>query len=523
MDKKRIKKTVCLIIMDGWGISDRKKGNAIFQALTSNIDYYTRFYPNTRLNAAGAMVGLPEGQMGNSEVGHLNIGAGRIVLQDYTKITDAIKNGEFYKNKAFLDAFENVKKNGSSLHLMGCLSDGGVHSHIDHLKELSKMALKNGIKEFYIHAFLDGRDVFPMSARNYLSEIEELLTELNAGELATLSGRYFSLDRDSKWERTGQVYELLVNRTGEEFDSAGDAINYYYNKGISDEFIDPCCLKVKDSAKARIKDNDSVIFFNFRPDRTRQLTSAFISENFDGFSRPGNSPKTFFVCMTNYDDRFDAPVAFRQEKIKNTLGEIIAKNGLKQLRISETDKYPHVSFFFSGGREEPFENEDRILIPTASVKTYDLRPQMGAYEITEQVIEKINEGKYDFIVLNFANADMVGHSGYMDSAITAVEAVDSCVGLVVNALIYTGGCAIITADHGNAEEMICSITKNIVTAHTTSMVPFIICDENYGKIRTDYENLKLGDVAPTILEILGIEKPAEMTGSSLVDNTHNSH
>ena len=521
MDKKRIKKTVCLIIMDGWGISDSKKGNAIFQALTSNIDYYTRFYPNTKLNASGAMVGLPEGQMGNSEVGHLNIGAGRIVLQEYTKITDAIKNGDFYKNKAFLDAFENVKKNRSSLHLMGCLSDGGVHSHIDHLKELSKMAVENGIREFYIHAFLDGRDVFPMSAGSYLKEIEELLDELNAGEIATLSGRYFSLDRDSRWERTKQVYELLVNRTGEEFNNSGDAINYYYNKGISDEFINPCCLKVKDSMKSRIKDRDSVIFFNFRPDRTRQLTSAFISEDFDGFNRSGGNPKTFFVCMTNYDDRFDAPVAFRQEKIKNTLGEIIAKNGLKQLRISETDKYPHVSSFFSGGREEPFENEDRILIPTASVKTYDLRPQMGAYEITEQVIEKINGGKYDFIVLNFANADMVGHSGYMDSAITAVEAVDSCVGLVVNAMIYAGGCAIITADHGNAEEMICSVTKNIITAHTTSMVPFIICDENYGDIRTDYENLKLGDIAPTILEILGIEKPAEMTGRSLIDNKDN--
>jgi len=516
MDRKNIKKPVCLIIMDGWGLSERKKGNAIFQALTSNIDYYTRFYPNTKLNASGMMVGLPKNQMGNSEVGHLNIGAGRIVMQDYTKIEAAIKNGDFYKNKAFLNAFDNVKEHNGNLHLMGCISDGGVHSHIDHLKELAKMAVKSGIKEFYIHAFLDGRDVFPMSAKGYLNEIKDLLNEIKAGEIATLNGRYYSLDRDNKWDRTRQVYELLVNRTGKEFDNFEEAINYYYDNGVSDEFINPCCLKVKDPQKSRIKDNDSVIFFNFRPDRTRQLTSAFISEDFDYFKRPDKNPKTFFVCMTNYDDRFNAPVAFPQDKIKNTLGEVLAEKGIKQLRITETDKYPHVSFFFNGGREEPFKNEDRILIPTASVKTYDLRPQMSAYEITEKVIEEINEGKYDFIVLNFANADMVGHSGYMDSAITAVEAVDSCVGLVVNALIYVGGCAIITADHGNAEEMICSITKNIVTAHTTSMVPFIICDESFGKIRTDYENLKLGDIAPTILDILGIEKPVEMTGDSLI-------
>ncbi|MCE5328804.1 2,3-bisphosphoglycerate-independent phosphoglycerate mutase [bacterium] len=516
MSKRNIKKPVCLIIMDGWGISERKRGNAIYQALTSNMDYYSRFYPNTKLNASGTMVGLPEGQMGNSEVGHLNIGAGRIVLQDYTKITAAINNGDFFKNKVFLKAFENVKKNSSTLHFMGCLSDGGVHSHIDHLKALVRMAAENGIKQFYIHAFLDGRDVFPMSARNYINDIEGLLKDIGAGEIATLSGRYYSLDRDNKWDRTKKTYDLLVKGVGEKFNDSTEAINYFYDKGVSDEFIEPCSIKVKNDQDSKIKDKDSVIFFNFRPDRTRQLTSAFISKDFNYFDRAGGVPKTFFVCMTNYDDRFDAPVAFPQERVKNTLGEVLSKNGLRQLRISETDKYPHVSFFFNGGIEEPFKNEDRILIPTASVKTYDLRPQMSAYEVTEKVIEKINEDIYDFIVLNFANADMVGHSGYMDSAITAVEAVDSCVGLIVNALIYVGGLALITADHGNAEEMICSITKNIVTAHTTSQVPFIICDENYGKIRTDYENLKLGDIAPTILEIFGIKKPVEMTGNSLL-------
>jgi 2,3-bisphosphoglycerate-independent phosphoglycerate mutase len=516
MNRKKRKKPVCLIIMDGWGISDKKKGNAIYYALTSNIDYYTRFYPNTRLNASGEMVGLPEGQMGNSEVGHLNIGAGRIVMQDYTKITQAIKNGDFYKNKAFLDAFDNVKKNNSSLHLMGCVSDGGVHSHINHLKELMKMAVKNGIKQFYIHAFLDGRDVFPMSAGNYINDIENLINDLKAGEIATISGRYYSLDRDNKWDRTKKTYEMLVNRAGKEFENSIDAINYYYDKGISDEFIEPGCIKVKDPQKAKINNNDSIIFFNFRPDRTRQLTSSLTSKDFKEFDRGKIIPDIFFVCMTNYDDKFNLPVAFPQERIKNTLGEVISKNGMKQLRISETDKYPHVSFFFNGGTEEPFKNEDRILIPTASVKTYDLRPQMSAYEVTEKVIEKINEDKYDFIVINYANADMVGHTGYLDSAITAVEAVDSCVGLVVNALIYVGGIAVITADHGNAEEMICPITKNVVTAHTSSQVPFIICDENYGKLRTDYENLKLADIAPTILEISGIEKPEEMTGNSLL-------
>jgi len=518
MVRKKRKKPVCLIIMDGWGISDRKKGNAIYYALTSNIDYYTRIYPNTRLNAAGEMVGLPKGQMGNSEVGHLNIGAGRIVLQDYTKITQAIKNGSFYKNNAFLNAFDNVLKNNSSLHLMGCVSDGGVHSHIDHLKELMKMSVKNGIKNFYIHAFLDGRDVHPMSAKKYINDIENLINELNSGEIATISGRYFSLDRDNKWERTKKTYDTIVCRIGKEFNNAIEAIDYYYDKAITDEFIEPTCIKVKDSLQAKIKDKDSVIFFNFRPDRTRQLTSSLTLKEFKEFDRCKYLSNLFFVCMTNYDDKFNLPVAFPQEKVKNTLGEVISKHGLKQLRISETDKYPHVSFFFNGGIETPFPGEDRILIPTVPVKTYDLRPQMSAYELTEKVIEIINEDKYDFIVVNFPNADMVGHTGYMDSAITAVEAVDSCVGLIVNALIYSGGIAIITADHGNAEEMISPITKDIVTAHTSSQVPFIICDEDYDSLRDDFENLKLADIAPTILEILGIPKPEEMTGESLIKN-----
>jgi len=517
MIKNKTKKPICLIIMDGWGISEKQKGNAIYQALTANIDYFTRYYPNTKLNAAGEKVGLPEGQMGNSEVGHINIGAGRIVVQDYTKITNAIKDGSFYKNKVFLNAFDNVIKKNSNLHLMGCLSDGGVHSHIDHLKSLIKMAAKYGLKNFYIHAFLDGRDVFPMSAKKYVSEIIELLKELKVGELASLNGRYYSLDRDNKWDRTKKVFDLLVKRNCEYFKDPISAIEAGYEKGLSDEFIEPCCIETKDNEKAKIKNGDSVIFFNFRPDRTRQLSAPFVAEEFDVFDRAGIEPeKIFFVSMTIYDEEFRCPVAFPQERLKNTLGEVISKNNLKQLRIAETDKYPHVSFFFNGGLETPFKNEDRIMIPTVPVKTYDLKPQMSAYEVTEKVIEKIYENIYDLIILNFANADMVGHSGYMDSAITAVETVDTCVGLVVNALINVGGLAIITSDHGNAEEMVCSITKNVITAHTTSYVPFIVCDENIKELRNDYENLKLGDIAPTILELMNIEKPNDMTGNSLI-------
>ncbi len=501
--------------MDGWGISDNKKGNAIYLAQTSNMDYYNRVYPNTRLNAAGADVGLPEKQMGNSEVGHINIGAGRLVVQEYTKITESIGNGVFFKNKIFLEAFEIAKKKRSCLHLMGLVSDGGVHSHIHHLKALIKMAEENGIKDLYIHAFLDGRDCLPRSAKKYIIELQDMLSDRSIGEIATICGRYYALDRDNRWDRTQVAYELLVNGQGAFYNDAIAAIDASYDENIDDEFVGPSVLKVKEQSKAKIKPEDVVIFFNFRSDRTRQLTSSFIFEDFSQFER-GSFLDIHFVCMTQYDINFKAPVAFSNSTIKNTLGEVLSKNGLKQLRIAETDKYPHVSFFFSGGREEPFPNEERIMIPTPQVMTYDLKPQMSAYEVTEKVIEKIYEKKYDFIVLNFANADMVGHSGYLDSAVMAVEAVDKCVGLVVAALIDIGGLAIITSDHGNAEEMLCNFSKNIITAHTNSTVPFIICDEEI-KIKNVKGDLsKLGDIAPTVLDILGIEKPAEMTGDSLI-------
>lgn len=517
MQKNKVKKPVCLIIMDGWGLSEKQKGNAIYQALTANIDYFTRYYPNTKLNAAGKLVGLPECQMGNSEVGHTNIGAGRTVLQDYTKITNAIEDGSFDKNIVFKNAFNNVFENKSELHFMGCLSDGGVHSHIDHLKALMILAVKAGVKNFYVHAFLDGRDVFPKSAKKYIKEIQELIKKLKTGEIATLSGRYYSLDRDNKWDRTKKAFDLLTKRNGKLFSDPLTAIEEYYKEGLTDEFIEPCCIEVEEPEKAKIKNKDSVIFFNFRPDRTRQISSPFVLKDFNIFDRGSINPgELYFAGMTIYDDNFTCPAAFKQERLKNTLGEVIADNNLKQLRIAETDKYPHVSFFFNGGIETPFKNEDRIMIPTVPVKTYDLKPQMSAYEVTEKVIEKIYENVYDLIILNFANVDMVGHSGYMDSAITAVETVDTCVGLVVNALINNGGTAMITADHGNAEEMVCSITKNIITAHTSSYVPFILCDNDIKELRQDYENLKLGDIAPTILEVMGIDKPVEMTGNSLI-------
>ncbi len=501
--------------MDGWGISDNKRGNAIYLAQTSNIDYYNKVYPNTKLHAAGADVGLPEKQMGNSEVGHINIGAGRRVIQEYTKITEAIENGIFFENKVFLGAFDLAKKNKSSLHLMGLVSDGGVHSHIDHVKALLKMAKENAVQDIYIHAFLDGRDCLPRSAKKYILELEDLLADLSIGEIATVCGRYYALDRDNRWDRTQAAYDMLVKGKGSLHDNAIASVDAAYAENIDDEFLYPSVLKVKEQAKARIKPEDAVIFFNFRSDRTRQITSSFILKDFSQFER-GPFLGTHFVCMTQYDINFKTPVAFSNSIIKNTLGEVLSKKGLKQLRIAETDKYPHVSFFFSGGREKPFLNEDRVMIPTPQVMTYDLKPQMSAYEVTEKVIEKIYEKQYDFIVLNYANADMVGHSGYLDSAVMAVEAVDKCVGLVVSALIDVGGLAIITSDHGNAEEMLCNFSKNIITAHTNSTVPFIICDEEIKIKNVKGVLAKLGDIAPTILDILDIEKPSEMTGDSLL-------
>jgi 2,3-bisphosphoglycerate-independent phosphoglycerate mutase len=529
MEKIKVK-PLCLIILDGWGISKSMEGNAIMLAGTPNMDNFYKIYPNTQLNSSGESVGLPEGQMGNSEVGHLNIGAGRVVYQEFTRISRSIKDGNFFNNKVLESAAIKVKENNSCLHLMGLVSDGGVHSHIDHLKALIDLAVKNKVKKVHIHAFLDGRDVPPKSAIPYLKDLDDYLKKKDAGEIATVCGRYYSMDRDSRWDRTKKAYDALVYRKGESFHSAEELVDDSYKKGIDDEFVKPALVKVKDERCAKIKEGDSVIFFNFRPDRARQLTRSFISRDFDKFDRGDVPPDVYFVCMTQYSKEYDVPVAFPPVKIKNTFGEVLANKGLKQLRIAETEKYAHVTFFFNGGVEKANPGEDRILIPSPKVATYNLKPEMSAYGVTEKVLSKIAENIYDVIILNFANPDMVGHTGFLDAAIKAIEVVDECVGKIIDLLNKSGGLGIITADHGNAEEMVDSVECCPITAHSISRVPFIICSNKIKKLRgydmnqaksRVCENREFGalcDIVPTMLEILGIEKPAEMTGKSLIVN-----
>ncbi len=513
--KAVIKKPICLMILDGWGLSDQNEGNAIRLAKTPNMDNYCRIYPNTRLSASGESVGLPEGQMGNSEVGHLNIGAGRVVYQEFTRINKEIRDGDFFNNKVLIDAINNVKRNNSCLHLMGLVSDGGVHSHIKHLKALIDLAVSHGIKDLFIHAFLDGRDVPPRSAIPFLDEVDDYLKKKGTGQIATVSGRYYSMDRDNRWDRVEKSYNMLVYRKGKKFETAAEVVKASYSNNIDDEFVVPSIVDLKDNEKAAIKSKDSVIFFNFRPDRARQLTRAFISDDFKEFGRGPNPPEVYFTCMTQYDRSFNVPIAFPPQEIKNTLGEVISKNNLKQLRIAETEKYAHVTFFFNGGIEKPFKGEDRILIPSPKIATYDLKPEMSAFEVTDTVISKIKSKIYDVIILNYANPDMVGHTGHLDAAIKAVETVDKCVGEVVKELINNGGLALITADHGNAEEMINPVDKRVITAHSLSMVPFVICDSKI-KFKDYDDNFKLSGIAPTILDLLEIKKPGEMTGVSLL-------
>jgi 2,3-bisphosphoglycerate-independent phosphoglycerate mutase len=552
MKKDTVKKPLCLIILDGWGISYIKEGNATMIAKTPNLDRFYAIYPHTRLNCSGEAVGLPEGQMGNSEVGHLNIGAGRIVYQELTRITKSIKDGDFFSNKALVSAVENTKNKKSSLHIMGLLSDGGVHSHINHLKAIVELAAKNNVRQVYIHAFLDGRDVPPQSAIPFLNDLDNYLGTKGFGEIATVSGRYYAMDRDNRWERIKKAYDVMVYRTGDSYDSAEDLVKASYQAGLEDEFVLPSAVKVKNNGFAKIKTGDSVIFFNFRPDRARQLTEAFIYNDFHDFDRGDDPPEVFFVCMTQYNKDFPVPVAFAPASISNTLGEILAANGLKQLRIAETEKYAHVTFFFNGGTEKPNPGEDRILIPSPKVATYDLKPEMSAIELTDKVIEKIGAGIYDVIILNYANPDMVGHTGFMDAAVKAVETVDSCLGRVIAKLNDVGGLGIITADHGNVEEMVDCDKSCPMTAHTTSKVPFILCSSEIKKLKgyksSPYLKKDIGrdlgteankrfpgksgsterpdtpesggpalcDIAPTIIELLHIKKPAEMTGSSLI-------
>ena len=505
-------KPVMLMILDGFGINNNADANAVKQANTPNIDKLMKKYKTTEIYTSGLKVGLPEGQMGNSEVGHTNIGAGRIVYQELTKITKSIEDGDFFAIPEFIEAIENCKKHNTKLHILGLLSDGGVHSHNRHLYGLLEMAKRRDFEDVYVHCFLDGRDTPPASAEGYLAELEEKMKEKSVGKIASISGRFYAMDRDKRWERVKKCYDALVYGEGNKATSTTIAIEDSYQKEVFDEFVEPTVICNGDTPIATIQENDSVIFFNFRPDRAREITRAIVDPNFDGFET--KKMKTYFVCFTNYDETMpNVKIAFKKEPLVNTLGEVLSKNGLTQLRIAETEKYAHVTFFFNGGEEKQYPGEDRILVPSPKVATYDLQPEMSAYEVTEKVVEAINSEKYNVIILNYANPDMVGHTGSLPAAIKAVEAVDECVGKVVDAMLAHDGTMLITADHGNCEQMIDYKTGEPHTAHTTNPVPLILVSNDE---KLDIKSGKLADLAPTLLEILKIDKPNEMTGESIL-------
>ena len=496
-----------LIIMDGFGISPEHKGNAIYLEGTPYIKELVSRYSHTQIGASGMDVGLPDGQMGNSEVGHLNMGAGRIVYQELTKITKAISDGDFFENKAFLDAMENAKKNGKKLHVMGLLGNGGVHSHNTHLYALLKMAKDFGIEKVFVHCLMDGRDVSTTSGKGFIEELEQNMKEIGVGKIATVEGRYYAMDRERKYDRVEKTYRAMTSLDAPKFDDAAAMMEKSYADGVTDEFIVPCVSKDAEP----VKDGDSIVFFNFRPDRAREITRAFVDPDFDGFKRE-KEPKVFYVCMTQYEAEMpNVEVAFKPERIDMPLGEVFSKAGLRQLRIAEFTKYAHVTFFFNGGEETVYEGEDRILIDSPDVATYDLKPEMSAYEVTDTLVNKINEDIYDAIILNFANCDMVGHTGVFDAAVKAVEAVDACVGRLVDLVASKGGVTLITADHGNADRMIGDDGKPF-TPHTTNPVPFVVVGYPC-KLR---EGGKLGDIAPTMLEIMHLPQPEQMTGKSLI-------
>lgn len=508
------KEPKALIILDGFALRDDTTGNAVAQANTPNFDRYWNKYPHATLEASGLAVGLPEGQMGNSEVGHLNIGAGRVVYQSLTRVNLSIKEKEFFKNPAFLAAMKHAKEKGTALHLYGLLSDGGIHSHIEHLFALLELAKDQGLEEVYVHGFLDGRDVGPQSALKYIELLEEKMKDLGIGQLATIQGRYYAMDRDKRWDRVEKSYRSMVYGEGLKFRRAADALEDSYKREINDEFVLPSVMTEQDGETpvGTITDEDAIIFFNFRPDRAIQMSQVFTNPEFMDFERGELHPKNVhYVCLTRFSESVDGFVAFDPTNLENVLGEVVSNAGLKQLRIAETEKYPHVTFFFSGGREEEFQGEERVLIDSPKVATYDLQPEMSAYQVTEALIDEINEDKHDMIILNFANPDMVGHSGMLEPTIKAVEAVDECLGKIVDLIIEKGGKTIITADHGNADVLITEDGEPM-TAHTTNPVPVILTDEK-AEIRTDGI---LGDLAPTMLELLVIEQPKEMTGKTLI-------
>lgn len=502
-----------LIILDGWGLREDKRGNAVYQARTPCIDGLCANFPFTRLASSGEAVGLPEGQMGNSEVGHLNLGAGRIVYQDMLRISKSIEEGSFFRNEAFLKVLEKVKKNGSTLHLMGLLSDGGVHSHNTHLYALLNLAKMAGVKKVSVHAILDGRDTPPKSAGKYLEELEQKIQNLGTGQVASIAGRYYSMDRDRRWERTEKAYRAYVYGEGERSKSSLAALSAAYRRGETDEFVSPTVILEENGRPSLINTGDGLIFFNFRSDRARQISRAFVERDFQAFSRGVNPSFPYFVCLTEYDPTLKAPVAFPPEYLSGTLGEAISKAGYKQIRIAETEKYAHVTYFFNGGREEIYPGEDRILVPSPRVPTYDLKPEMSAPEVTDEVLKVLDSGSYKLMVVNYANADMVGHTGKLNAAIKAVEAVDREVDRVISRVLQKGGAAIVTADHGNAEKMQYE-DGNPHTAHTSNDTPFILVAQ-----KAEYTLLKRGklaDVAPTVLKLLSLPVPPEMTGVSLI-------
>ena len=505
------KKPYALIIMDGYGVNERHEGNAIYSAKTPNMDKYMESCPHSIVHASGMDVGLPDGQMGNSEVGHTNIGAGRIVYQELTRITKSIDDGDFFENPILLAAVENCKKNNSSLHFAGLLSDGGVHSHNKHLYGLLKLAKEKGLDKVYVHGFLDGRDVPPSSGADFVEDLVAKIREIGVGDIATVMGRYYAMDRDNRWERVEKAYNAMVLGEGNTCDSAVTAVKTSYNEGVTDEFVVPTVITRDGEPVGRIKENDSVVFFNFRPDRAREITRTIVDQEFNGFERKFFN--TFYVCMTQYDASMpNVEVAFKPESLTNTFGEYVSKKGLRQLRIAETEKYAHVTFFFNGGVETVCDGEDRALINSPKVATYDLQPEMSAYEVADEAVKRIESGEYDVIVLNFANCDMVGHTGVFEAAVKAVETVDECLGKVVDAIEKQGGVALITADHGNADQMVDYDTKGAFTAHTTNVVPLVLVGDNSVKLKPG----RLADLAPTMLDLIGLDKPQEMTGESLI-------
>jgi 2,3-bisphosphoglycerate-independent phosphoglycerate mutase len=506
-------KTVALIILDGFGLREEMHGNAVAQANKPNYDRYMSEYPNTTLTACGEAVGLPEGQMGNSEVGHLNIGAGRTVYQDLTRISKSIKDKDFFENETLVSAINHAKTKQKKLHLYGLLSDGGVHSHIEHLYALVDLAKKEGLEQVYIHAFLDGRDVAPDSAKYYMEQLTDYIQQVGIGKIATVQGRYYAMDRDKRWDRVEKSYRAMVYGEGPQSENPVKAIVESYEDSVMDEFVLPTVMTDKQGQpEGLVESGDAIIFFNFRPDRAIQLSQVFTNEDFREFDRGNKHPVDIhFVCLTLFSESVSGYVAYTPKNLDNTLGEVLVQNNKKQLRIAETEKYPHVTFFFSGGRDKELPGETRILINSPKVATYDLQPEMSAYEVAAAAVKEIEADRHDAIILNFANPDMVGHSGMLEPTIKAVEATDDCLGQVVEAILAKGGVAIITADHGNAD-LVYDENNRPHTAHTTNPVPFIITKKNV----TLRDGGILADIAPTILELLELQKPKEMTGESIV-------